>query len=683
VTFEDLFDPREIQRIQNEFAEATGVASIITHPDGTPITAPSRFTRLCWNVIRQTAGGSANCFRSDAAIGRCDSGGPIVRKCLSGGLWDAGASIIVGGRHVANWLIGQIRDESMPEAVIRAYAREIGADEEVAARAFQDVPAMSHDRFERIAQSLYTLANQLSLTAYQNVQQARMIARNKRVEEELREQKNLLDAVVENASLAIFVKDVSGVYRIINEAGARMLGYMPSEVIGKTDAQILPAAAAEEFRSSDESVMKSGATRIREERALIDGRARLFRATKSPWRTASGEVQGVLGISEDISIQSFAERETRRNQARMKMLVDILQHPSPTIQEFLDYALAQAIELTESRIGYIYHFDEDRREFILNTWSRDVMAECLVANPQTTYALDKTGIWGEAVRQRKPIVVNDYGAANPLKKGIPHGHVGMVNFMTVPVFVGDRIVGVVGLANKETDYDQNDVLQVSLLMDVVWKVTERKKAEDRIKALLEEKELLLREVHHRVKNNLNVIVSLIALQADTLRQPEAVAALRDTENRVRSMTVLYEKLYASSSFSAVSTAMYLSALVDEILANFAAGPTLVVEKHIDDFSLDIGKIQPLGILVNELLTNVMKYAFAGRAEGRITVSVSRSGGMVTVVVADDGLGIPEQVDFGHSTGFGLSLVHGLADQLGGEIRLERGMGTRVVLDFPV
>ena len=661
---------------------ATGVASIITTPEGVPLTKPSNFTRFCMEIIRGTEKGRANCFRSDATLGRYHHGGPIIRECLSGGLWDAGANIVVGGRHIANWLIGQVRDEAQTEEHARAYAREIGADEDAAIRAFRDVPSMSHDRFGRIAQSLYTLANQLSLAAYQNVQQARMIARSERAESQLREQKMLLDAIVDNASLAIFVKDASGVYRIINKAGARMLGRAAADIVGKTDAQILPAAVAEEFRASDGIVTKNGATNIREEYAVIDGRAHLFRATKSPWRSASGAIQGVLGISEDISVQGLAERETRRNQARMRMLVDILQHPSATIQEFLDYALDQAIALTESRIGYIYHFDEDRREFILNTWSRDVMAECLVANPQTTYALDKTGIWGEAVRQRKPIVVNDYGAANPLKKGIPPGHVGMANFMTVPVFIGDRIVGVVGLANKPSGYDQDDVLQVSLLMDVVWKVTERKKAEDRIKALLEEKELLLREVHHRVKNNLNVIVSLVALQADSMRNPEAVAALRDTESRVRSMTVLYEKLYASSSFSAVSTATYLPALVDEILAGFAEGPALTVLKRIDDVSLDIGKIQPLGILVNELLTNVMKYAFRGRTEGRISVSVTNADGAVTVVVADDGVGIPETVDFGRSTGFGLSLVCELARQLGGSIRIERDGGTRIVLNFP-
>jgi PAS domain S-box-containing protein len=182
ITFEDLFDPALIQRIQDEFAAATGVASIITRPDGTPITEPSNFTRLCSAIIRTTELGCANCFKSDAALGRYHPNGPIVQRCLSGGLWDAGASITVGGHHVANWLIGQVRNEVQDEAAMRRYARTIGADEAAFMEAFAEVPSMSREQFGRIAQALFTLANQLSASAYQNIQQARsMSERNKAV----------------------------------------------------------------------------------------------------------------------------------------------------------------------------------------------------------------------------------------------------------------------------------------------------------------------------------------------------------------------------------------------------------------------------------------------------------------------------------------------------------------------
>ncbi|MEO1815203.1 MAG: diguanylate cyclase [Acetobacterium sp.] len=186
------------------------------------------------------------------------------------------------------------------------------------------------------------------------------------------------------------------------------------------------------------------------------------------------------------------DKEARGDEARLLRLVDILQHPSETIQEFLDYALKQAIELTESRIGYIYHYNEERCEFVLNTWSEEVMEACHVEKRETTYQLDKTGIWGEAVRQRRPIVINDFQKENPLKKGCPKGHVPMTNFLTIPIFKHQKIVGVVGLANKETDFDENDLLNVTLLMEAVWTVTESKKAEQ----ALAESEERFRALHN-------------------------------------------------------------------------------------------------------------------------------------------------------------------------------------------
>ena len=187
ITIEELFDLAAIQRIQDEFSAATGVASIITQLDGTPLTRPSNFCRLCKDIIRCTEAGRLNCYRSDAIIGRHHPDGPIIQQCLSGGLWDAGASISVGNRHVANWLIGQVRDETQSEENMREYARNIRADEATVIEAFREVPSMPLAQFKKIAQALFTLANQLSTTAYQNVQQARFIAERQRAEEALQE----------------------------------------------------------------------------------------------------------------------------------------------------------------------------------------------------------------------------------------------------------------------------------------------------------------------------------------------------------------------------------------------------------------------------------------------------------------------------------------------------------------
>jgi diguanylate cyclase (GGDEF)-like protein len=167
------------------FAQATGVASIITHADGRPITRPSNFCRLCQTLIRNTEKGIKNCYHSDALIGRHHPDGPVIQPCLSGGLWDAGASITVGGKHIANWLIGQVRDQTQDEGRMREYAQEIGVDEPAFIEAFREVPTMPRAQFERVAWALFALAKQLSTLAYQNVQQARFITECQRNEQRI------------------------------------------------------------------------------------------------------------------------------------------------------------------------------------------------------------------------------------------------------------------------------------------------------------------------------------------------------------------------------------------------------------------------------------------------------------------------------------------------------------------
>lgn len=172
--------------------------------------------------------------------------------------------------------------------------------------------------------------------------------------------------------------------------------------------------------------------------------------------------------------------ELQRNKERLQCVVNVLQYDAKSKQDLLDFALDEALSMTCSSYGYIYYYDEEKRRFTLNSWSRDVMQSCNVANPESQYELDKTGIWGEAVRQRRPIMVNDFAAPDPLKKGYPQGHVHLTRFLTIPLFDQGKIVAVVGVANKQEEYDESDVLQLTLLMDAVWKVSERKRVESEL-----------------------------------------------------------------------------------------------------------------------------------------------------------------------------------------------------------
>jgi PAS domain S-box-containing protein len=229
-------------------------------------------------------------------------------------------------------------------------------------------------------------------------------------------------------------------------------------------------------------------------------------------------------------------------------------------------------------------------------------------------------------------------------------------------------------------YDNNGQIWASIVS--FQDISDRKHAEEKIMTLLAEKELILKEVHHRIKNNMSNLSSLLTLQALTVTEPSAVAALEDANARFQSMALLYDRLYRSPDFTRLSVKDYLPALIDEIMCNFPNSTMVKVDKLIQDFILDARRLQPLGIIINEIITNIMKYAFVGRKSGLITVSAIIAEGHVAISVADNGNGIPESVSFENSTGFGLQLIHGLSRQLKGIIRIERGNGTRILLEFP-
>ncbi|WP_291328393.1 PocR ligand-binding domain-containing protein [Desulfovibrio sp. UCD-KL4C] len=244
VVFEDLFNLKDIQRLQDEFASAMGVASVITRPDGTPITKPSGFCRLC-EIVRKTKKGLANCYKSDAIIGRLNIDGPNIRKCMSGGLWDAGAGIAVGGQHVASWLIGQVRDESQDEDTMRAYARKIGSDENDIAEAFANVVSMSYEQFEKVSKVLFTLATQISDIAYKNIQQEHFIKDLKGAEAELAKTRNYLSNIIDSMPSLLIGVDTKCRVTQWNIEAEKVTCLSANEVLGHSLGEVLPRIAFE------------------------------------------------------------------------------------------------------------------------------------------------------------------------------------------------------------------------------------------------------------------------------------------------------------------------------------------------------------------------------------------------------------------------------------------------------
>ena len=179
--------------------------------------------------------------------------------------------------------------------------------------------------------------------------------------------------------------------------------------------------------------------------------------------------------------RKYAEEEVKLNETRLEALIALHQMTSASTAEIVNYALEQVITLTRSRYGYLAFLNDDETVLSMFAWSRKAMDECQVTEKPVEFPVEKTGLWGESVRQRRPIITNDYAAPGPLKKGLPAGHIPLTRQMSVPIFDGSRITMVAGVANKPGDYEETDATQVTLLMGGVWQILKRKRAEEELK----------------------------------------------------------------------------------------------------------------------------------------------------------------------------------------------------------
>ncbi len=179
------------------------------------------------------------------------------------------------------------------------------------------------------------------------------------------------------------------------------------------------------------------------------------------------------------------EEALRLDESRLEAVWQLSQMTKATLQEITDFALEEAVRLTESKIGYLAFTNEEETVLTMQAWSKTAMAECAITDKPFIYPLETTGLWGEAVRQRRPIITNDYAASNPYKKGYPAGHVDIRRHLNLPVFDGDRIVAVAGVGNKDEDYDESDVRQLTLLMNGMWWQIKRQRAEEALTAEVE------------------------------------------------------------------------------------------------------------------------------------------------------------------------------------------------------
>lgn len=412
ISFESLFNLEDIQRIQDDFANATNVSSAIIHPDGTFLTKPSNLTRFCSDYVHSTQKGLAQCSKSDANLCEKSKAGSVVHSCSSAGLLEAGTSINVGGKHLATWFIGQVRDEQLNDETVLKYGKEIGiTDQKGFLQAFHEVPCMSFQRFKQITNALVSLADQLSTSAYQNIQQARFIVEQKKAREALHESQVQLNVMWNAMDIGILLIDAE-THEIINANPAllQMSGYQREEVIGHSCHQLVcinekgncPADKTEEgFDRSERVLLHADGHRVDVEKTVtkifIEGRAVYLETLLD----ITDRLEAEKRLKEISQIQSSILNNSSFGIALLENR--IFKWVNPRLCELLNL---DAEELTGSSTRTLYHSEEEYLH--VGAEAVAVMSE----NTRFDYVLqftrpDGTPFWcrliGKALDPKKPL----------------------------------------------------------------------------------------------------------------------------------------------------------------------------------------------------------------------------------------------------------------------------------------
>lgn len=423
----------------------------------------------------------------------------------------------------------------------------------------------------------------------------------------------------------------------------------------------------------------------------------------SPIKDENGEIIGAAHIVRDITLRKRMEEIGRQDEMRLESILRISQHAADTQHELLDFALNEALTLSGSKLGYIYFYDEDTRLFTLHSWSHEVMQECAILNPETVYELDKTGLWGEAVRQRKAIVINDFAAPNPHRKGYPEGHAHLERYFTIPVFSEGRIVAVVGVANKPTDYTENDVTQLTLMMDSIWKIAERRRTEELLAKKTAELQRSNQELEqfayvasHDLQEPLRMVSSYVQLLARRYKgkldqdADEFIDFAVDGATRMQRLIndlLLYSRVGTRGKpFEPTDSYQALAAALDNLMLAIQDNNATVTHDPLPTVMADGSQLVQL---FQNLVGNAIK--FHGEEKPVVHVSASQQGKEWTFSVRDNGIGIaPENFErifvifqrlHGRGeypgTGIGLAVCKRIVERHGGKIWLESepGKGT--------
>lgn len=459
---------------------------------------------------------------------------------------------------------------------------------------------------------------------------------------ELRESEARLRAVITNAPVVLFAIDQAGIFTLAEGRGLKAVGFLPGQLVGTSVFDV-----AKGLPEIEESFRRALAGESFER--VLRFADRWLDVHFTPLLDAHGRADGAMGVSVDITDRRNAELDLRAAYDNLERVVK---------ERTAELAEAQRIarmgrwqwDLSTDRI----HLSEELRA-IYGLAGPFVSREQLIDRAWH----DDAAALRESLRQASQ---QDWSSFEHRVGGD-----------------GGRLRTLQLRSHLIRDDERHAVQVVGTAQDI----TEAKAVERQLRESLEQKEILFKEVHHRVKNNLQVISSLMNLQSRRLTDPRARDILEDSHARVRAIALVHERLYRSPDLTSVDAQEYLESLAGALLRTHAS-TEVAIELKVDARGrrLEVDAAVPCGLVVNELVTNALKHAFVGRERGRLVVRLSAEGSWHRLAVQDDGVGFPAGLDFERATTLGLRLVRSLAEQLGGQLTIQGEEGAEVVLRWP-
>ncbi len=373
--------------------------------------------------------------------------------------------------------------------------------------------------------------------------------------------------------------------------------------------------------------------------------------------------------------------ESRVNEIMAKLSSSIVQ--STSVDEISDIVCDYAKEITNSKYSWTGYIDSSTGYLVATSISRDVWEKCQVTDKSLIFK-EFTGIWGWVLNNKKPLLTNS-PQEDTRYKGTPEGHVDVDRFLSVPAVMGETLVGQITIINSTRDYNEQDMKILERMATLYAIAIQRSRSNKQISDSLKEKDLLLGEIHHRVKNNLAIVSSMLSMQRNFITDRKHLDLFKESENRIKSMALIHEKLYKSDDLARINFKDYINTLSNDLLNTYRTEDSGAIDLQLDvtDIYLGIDMAVPCGLLINELITNTLKHAFPNGREGDMYIGMRRlQDKRIELQIKDNGVGIPDDIDIRNTETLGMQLIVGVAEsQLNGELLLQRSGGTIITVSF--